>query len=363
MTNPRKRLLCIIAHEPLFEICYPILTRLKQRDNIDLDVVISSRLLRIDPRYHDIFREQGLSPTPMGRLRMELGMFRRIARADAVFSHGDLLAKPSKHGFRDKFAARVGTKSIFIQHGLVQQRVNWPDEAMPKVQYHSEKLLLWDKVNHWEHSFYDDDIMQKASVVGFPKKSLFPTRKFNETFMKFAQKFEHRLLICANFHEDFRLTEGDKNRFYKLLDDFCTRNPKTLVIYRPHRGRQNDAEKSAMDSILSKHFNIVVSDRHAGDFKYSTINDCLEICDFCISHSSTAVLDAVYFGVPTAVLQNQWLPLEILPQINGLGDIDDFIKSPKQAETARQKLVQYYGETAANLDRASVAIETFLNNA
>ncbi|GHA40944.1 hypothetical protein GCM10008927_01500 [Amylibacter ulvae] len=361
MIHLRKRLLCIIAHEPLFEICYPILTRLKQRDNIDLDVVISRRLLRLDPRFHVIFREQGLTPKSMGRLRLELGMFGRISRADAVLSHGDLWAKPSKHGFRDKFAARVKTQSIFIQHGLLQHRLNWRDGDMPNVRFHSDKLLLWDRVNHWENSFLSEDIMPKASIIGFPKKSLFPTKKFSETFMQFARKFENRVLICSSFHEHWRFAAMDQKRFYAVLDDFCTRNPKTLVIYRPHRGRHNSAEKIAMDAILAKHFNIVVSDRHAGDFKYSTINDCLEISDFCISHSSTAVMDAVYFGVPTAVLQNQWPTLEILPQINNLGDIDNFVKSSKQAEYARQKLVEYYGETDANLDRASVAIEEFLS--
>lgn len=360
MTNPKKRLLCIIAHEPLFEICYPILARLNQRKNIDLDVYISKRLVRLDPRYHDVFTKEGLMPKIRGRVWLEFGLLHEILRCDAIIGHADLTAKPRRYSLRDKVTGYLKKKTIFIQHGLQQPRVNWPDETMPKVKYYSDQLLLWDQVKPWEYPFLEDGICKKISVIGYPKKNLLPEKQFSDEFLKFSQQFTKRLLICTTFTDTHRFSNEDQQRFFEWLDLFCHNNPTVLTLYRPHRGRQYGPEKTTLKELDIKHKNLLISDRHSGYFRYSTINDCLNIVDFCIAHSGTAILDSIYFGIPTAVLQNQWPPLAVLPQIQKALDIETFLNNPKDAHEKSTKLLEYYGETDDNLNRSSRVIEDFI---
>ena len=92
-----------------------------------------------------------------------------------------------------------------------------------------------------------------------------------------------------------------------------------------------------LKKLAEKNSNFIISDRWAGPMKYSEIVDVLAEVDACISHASTAVLDAVFQSVPTAVLQNQWPQFSSLPQIENLASAENFLASTGTPQSSDER--------------------------
>ncbi|MFV2034201.1 MAG: hypothetical protein ACC631_03655, partial [Halocynthiibacter sp.] len=101
-------------------------------------------------------------------------------------------------------------------------------------------------------------------------------------------------------------------------------------------------------------------DRYQGDFAYSTIHDCLNIADGVISHASSAVLDSIYAGRPTAVLDNDWASLGSLPQVGDLAGMQSFVDRLDDIDPVDNDVHRHFGDLDENLDRASAHIEEMM---
>ena len=145
-----------------------------------------------------------------------------------------------------------------------------------------------------------------------------------------------------------------------MLDQFCERNPDVLLVVRPHRARNEIVEKELIDLVQAKRGNFIDMDRYQGPFSYSTIHDGLAVCDGVVSHASTTILDALYSGLPSAVLENRLSRLNSLPKVDDLLSLEAFSKNLRQFRPKDNALRKNYGEIDENLDRAAGYIEDYM---
>lgn len=155
---------------------------------------------------------------------------------------------------------------------------------------------------------------------------------------------------------------GDQAGFYSICDEFCARNPDVLLILRPHRGRQDADYQKDDQALLAKHRNILIMDRHSGDFAYNSIHDILSHCDGVVTHVSSVILDAVYAGIPVGVLNNRWPKMDSLPNITSVETLEAFAKIAPSLNPKETEVYQIYGAIEQNLERAAIAIERFMLN-
>jgi len=296
------------------------------------------------------------------RLRIELFSYLAIKRADAILSHSDPLAYRKNSRPRDTFLPVSGTPQIFVQHGMLQSGVNWPYGELG-IRWYSKLLLWWDEYDSIESSFIKDDISTRVKKVGFIKKAYASARPLPESMKAFWAKFHQRLLVCTNFGDHLaRSGKGDQLEFYDICDHFCARNPEILLVLRPHRGRPQPEFKTAEQTLLDKHSNLVIMDRYEGEFAYSTIHDSLGICDGVVSHVSSSILDAIYSDIPVAVLQNRWPKLNSLPNVTDLDSLEAFSRSVPEIDPKNNDVYRIYGAVDENIDRAAGEVEDFLIN-
>ena len=356
----RKKLACFVAHEPHMESCLPILDRVAHRGKVDVHLHLNRRLLR---NVHGL--QEYISSSPViahiqSRTRIELFSYLDFRRADAVLSYGDPLALKTKIRLRDKYLVASGKPCVFVQHGLIQEGVNI-DSPILADDWYSSLILWWARQVQSPVTFLSQQTLQKVQSVGFLKKNLLLVRDFSSKIQEQTNKYKKIILVCTSIPQsNYRFSDSALQDLYNMLDQFCARNPSYLVLLRSHRARKSSIGFELSETRLLSRDNVMVMDRHSGQFAGSTIHDSLALCDIVIGHASTAILDAIYADKPTAVLQNDSDDLADMVQIGSLQDMEQFVESAHTHQPRSYPVRQRFGELEQNLDLAAEHIERLM---
>ena len=352
-----KKVLCFIAHAPHLETCLPILGALQKRGNVQVIPVISRRLKKTEPNLTACLRQLELKPVFRSRFSLELLSFFAMKRADAVLSYGDPLAMPKKIRMRDRYLIWSKTPSIFIQHGFLQEGITQDWEHLGS-NWYASRILWWDDYDPTKAPFLTAETGARVCKVGFIKKNHIKPRLFPPALVQKINSYRQRLLICTTIpgHEH-RFDQANLEQTYAMFDEFCMRNPDILMLMRPHRGKQNTRGKELDEALAQKHDNLIIMDRYAGDFAYTSIHDCLPLCDAVLTHVSSATLDAVYANLPTAMLHNYWDSLAGLPQVRDLASLEAFTENLDRVNILTNPTRQLFGELDQNVECAAKHVE------
>lgn len=251
---------------------------------------------------------------------------------------------------RSQAMLQMKLPTIFIQHGVLQGRLNM-STAKLDTHFESKLLLLFEDLLIPE--VLTREARERTAVVGFIKPVLFPPRSPKSAL----PDLKTTVLFCHSFRWAGRYGDDDVTRFHDMVGAFASKHPDHLVIIRSHRGKSRDLYKK-QEGALSKIPNIVFSHAHRGPLKGMSMTDVLALADICISTASTAVLDSVYFGLPTAIYENDQSVFRDLPNIDGLDSLERLIANPALADTASVRA--HYGEISANIERCCDHIEKAL---
>ena len=121
MVHKRKNVLLIVPHMPAFDSCIPLMIRLHKRGNVDVKIIVSQRLIKIDARVEQTLKASGVPYVVKSLFGVELFSWLQIARTDCILTHSDPIAFGGKFRPRDYFIKMFKKNVIFIQHGMVQQ--------------------------------------------------------------------------------------------------------------------------------------------------------------------------------------------------------------------------------------------------
>ncbi len=357
LVTRKKRLTCFVAHAPHLECCLPILERIAERQVVEVDLALNRRMLKTENQLLPAISKTLINIRIQSRVRLELFSFWDMRRADAILSYGEPVALRKKIRLRDHFLPASGTPSIFIQHGLIQEGVNLDCESLGR-DWYSSLILWWTDVEPDRSPFLSDEVRQRVEVVGFIKKNMMPPREYPSDLMAFLNKFQKRILVCTNIpKKNYRFPEDTLSSLHQLLDEYCRRNPEHLVILRPHRAKKDTFGDGSAEALLADHENFIVMDRYSGPFAYSTIHDSLQLCDMVVGHASSAILDSIYAGKPTAVLQNDWYQFEPLDDVTDLQSFERFTTTATSDDPKHNAIRKRFGEMESNLDKAAELIE------
>ena len=72
MVHERKNILLIVPHMPAFDSCLPLMIRLHKRGNVDVKIIISHRLIKIDARVEQTLQASGVPYVVKSLLGLEL---------------------------------------------------------------------------------------------------------------------------------------------------------------------------------------------------------------------------------------------------------------------------------------------------
>jgi hypothetical protein len=333
------------------------LAAVHKRGNVKVVPIVNRRLKRTDQKLLTAFHKVGLIPVFRSRAYIELLSFFSMKRADAVLSYGDPLAMPKKIRMRDRCLVASKVPSIFAQHGLIQEGINI-DWTHLRPDWYSRRILWWEDYNPEKAPFLSKDVGARVRKVGFIKKNYMDAKQFPKDLIDFINSFRQRLLVCTTIPgQGHRFDDANLAETYDMFDQFCTRNPDVLVLMRPHRGKQDQRGKDYDSKLSAKHRNVIVMDRYSGDFAYTNIHDCLAVSDLVLGHASSATLDSVYSGLPTAVLHNDWVSFQHLDQVTDLASLEKFCAQLGCVDVFDNETRKHFGELDDNLDRAAFYIE------
>jgi len=353
-----KEILGILPHMPAFDSCFPLLDRLARRGNLRVSVITGPRIRATEPRVVAVADASPVAVQHRSLLGTELWSLADMARADAVLTHADPRAYFKAGRPRDIFARLSGKRTVFVQHGLVQYRLNYAQDGDAPTRYQARLMLVWRDLTADERAVIAGT--PDIRTVGLVKRNLLPPRPVPPELAQRIAAARKVVLVCHNYgHDHLLYDDAQRDRAFGLLRATMQARPDVLFIIRAHRGRKLPAHQGAVSALVAGLPNVVLSDRHEGYLKFAGIDDVLAISDRVLTHPSTVVLDALSQGKPVAVLDNHRPDLAFLPEIASHGDmaawLDGGADAPALAEFTRR-----YGHVDANLDRAAEAVETHL---
>ena len=335
---------------PDFEIFFPLAVRLRRRGRVVPVCFASSEVLRREPRLRDLIAKSGLPVTVRPNRLLKALPKHYLRRADASLCLADPLNQAGSTGRRNQAILALEHPTIFLQHGVVQIRVNYPPDGDP-VPYYSGCVLTFEPLS--EQSIVARADWPKVHPVGFPKNQLFAARPPQGDL----PPHDRAILLCHSFRWSEQFGQGDVDRFFALVADYAARHPRDLLIVRGHRGKVRDSYKRQTIAAAALP-NVLISDAYRGPLRGMSIGDVLALSDLCISTVSTAVLDSIYAGVPTATYFNDGPFFRDLPDVTDLETMDRFANVTTMADMA--PILARYGQVDSNIDRACDAIEAHM---
>lgn len=355
----KKRLLCVVPHSPAFDSCFPLMERLHQRGRVEPFILLGPRLRQVEPRARQAIEAAGMPFRPVSLLGQEVGSLLDIARADAVLTHSDPRAYGGKYRLRDRLMRGQDRQVIFVQHGMVQAGLHYAGPK-PTWTFHAQKMLVWTPLPDPQAAFFGAPVADRLAVTGLIKTNRLAEWPDMAALRAEFSGFRKRLLICHNFGFESHLHgAASQTAAFAAWDEAARAMPDTLLILRGHRGRRHPATQAAMEALVSRHRNVMLSERHAGLMRMSTINDVMAVCDAVISHPSTVILDAVYDVKPIALHGTPTAETACLPRADTAAEIVAFVQGADLTAAAPIRAV--YGDIAHNLDIAAETVETHMD--
>jgi hypothetical protein len=357
----KPKLLSYLNGLPDVESLYPILAKIYHRKNLDVKVIVYSKLLRKELRLNEAFKRNGFVPEKGSKLSMKLAFWNEIKKSDAVLTIADPNFDTTTRRQRGAYMKKIGKRSIFLQHGVFQVGINEEVIQGEKLDYYSSALLLWDLKG--DNSAISNESIKRSKEVGFIKKRILSIRKKDDAVVEWQKKYPFRLLICHSFRWGReRYTESNIYNFYNMIEDLVKRNPDLGIIIRSHRGKIRRSHRKIDRDLEKKYPNILFSRHYHGPLAGATIHDVIDLCDAMVSPTSTTVLDCIYQKKPAAIF-NEGLPIfNELPVINGIDDIESFLEKVKSESYNFEKIYSRFGDMEENLNKAAEIIENELLN-
>jgi len=335
---------------PEFENLFPIASRLRARGRVDPVCFVPLEATWRERRLRKLLRASEPSVTLRPNRLFKMVPGRYLSRADANLTMLDPLpdSGPNQHRSQVILARRIPT--IVVQHGVLQGHIAVRVD-MDDVDYSSDRLLLFEPL--MDTNVLSEKSKQKVRVVGFIKPALFLPRPPRTAL----PDHDKAILLCHSFRWQGRYQDADVDRFFGLVKSYAARHPRHLLIVRGHRGKvRKNYRVQTRD--LAQCPNVVISHAYEGPLRGMSMTDVLGLCDICISSASTAVLDSIYMGKPTAVYENDHHVFRDLPDIVDMETMERFIAV--QTDNSMAEMIAHYGTIAQNVDRACSEIESCL---
>lgn len=352
---------------PDFETLFPLLRRLKERGALELKIILPSSLCRFEPRILKLLNEAQL---PYQVLHSKVikyfcrGCFRDM---DAVLGISDpFMIYRRVHRRRLRYLVKLKIQSIYFQHGVIQTDLNCGnplDWGVPleKIDYYSTAAFLMEFPAKSQQKYFTDSALSRIEVSGFIKKSCYPPKSLPPSISSQMSRYDVRLLICHSLHSN-RFAEKEIDALYSIIEKFAMDNPSIGVIVRPHRGKRRKRYEAHDRKLQKTCNNVHFMYNHHGPLKRMSITDAISIVDMVISTPSTAILDSIYMGKPTAVCLNYHTIFEGLPQITDANSIQKFVydAGENQESTIRQFIARY-GDIDENIERTCLRVEQIVS--
>jgi len=348
----KPRLLFFFNGLPEYEALFAIARRLLERGKVEPVCLSPSEALRREPRLKPMIAASGLGVTARPSRWIKLFPKRWLRKGDAAITMVDPTMDNSPTRPRSLAMLDLGMPTIFVQHGVMQGKLNLASDPRD-IHYASRLLLTFEDLIIPE--ILSEETRRKVRKVGFIKPLLFSPRPP----MGALPDHDRAILFCHSFRWAGRYGEEDVARFYDLVDRFARNRPDALIIIRSHRGKSRALYK-AHDRALSELPNVVFSHAYKGPLRGMSMTDVLGLVDMCVSTASTAVLDSVYMGKPTAIYENDQPVFSELPNIDGLESLEAFFDAPEAADIAA--VHAHYGDVGESIERACTAIEKAMQN-
>ncbi|KAF0675175.1 hypothetical protein [Profundibacterium mesophilum] len=354
-----KTLLTFLPHMAAFDACFPLVERLAHRGRIRCETVVGPRIRQTEPRVADLLERADIGAEQVSLAALEVFSLGRIMRADAILTHSDPIAYGKKTRLRDVYTRGTGRRVAMVQHGMFQGGLNYTLGGR-RWRYHSELLLLWRDLDARQRAEIFDGPVPRIVETGLIKTNRLPLRAPDADLAARIAAARQVVLIAHNYgHEEANYDTRARDRAFATWARVFDARPDTLFILRGHRGRRHAEVGPAVAKLISGRANVLLSDRHEGALRFSTINDVLAFSDRVLTHPSTVVLDALGAGVPVGVLDNNRAELEPLAQITDGAAFEAFLDAEDPLGPAAP-LLAAYGDIERNLDRAAEALETWI---
>lgn len=344
------RLLFFFNGLPEYEALFEIAVRLQARGRVQPVCLSTSEVLRREARLRDVIARSGLAVTARPSRWIKLRPKRWLRDGDAAMTLVDPTMDESPTRPRSQAMLAVGMPTIFLQHGVMQGKLNLATDRLG-IDYSAALLLLFEAPILPE--VLSEQTQKKVAPVGFIKKPLFPPRPPKGAL----PPHRRALLFCHSFRWTGRYGEADVARFYALVDDYAADHPDDLIIVRSHRGKSRKLY-ATQERELERRANVVLSHAYRGPLRGMSMTDVLGLADLCVTTTSTAVLDSVYMDVPTAIYENDQPVFQVLPQVFDRDSMEMFAAKPDRH--ALQAVRAHYGAITANIEASCEAIERAL---
>lgn len=364
-----RKLTCLIPHSPGFESTFALLDRLQQRGSVQVEALVSKRLIKTDPRVEAALAASKLNYLAFSTIGLELASLPKLLLTDAFLAHTDPFAYFKKSRPRDSIVPKLGIPLIFMQHGMNQLHLNYTLDGVQK-SYYAKKVLAWDELPADLSQITPSPLESRTSVVGFQKVK--PAGEFAGDYdlKELFRPWKRSVLLC---HNCAWLSTREPNAYMRVqhyLDALVRQNPDTLFVLRSHRGRLSSKHKDLDARLTEQYPNAILSNRHDGPFRFASIHDVLKHVDCVLTHPSTVVLDAVYTQKPVGMLSyiseglgENSAKVAHLPQIVDAQSAQAFVDGTSWDDSMFNPLLQRYGpDLSDNIDRAADAVEAYLQN-
>jgi hypothetical protein len=336
---------------PEFENLFRISVRLKERGQVEPVCYVPAEVVWREPRLRKLIAESPLSFTVRPNRLFKVMPGRYLSRADANLTLLDPLLDDGPNRRRSAEIRNRAIRSILVQHGVIQRHIAIQVDR-DDVDYHSDRLLTFEPL--MKTTVLSDASRRKVRSVGFIKPVLFPPRPP----LTAMPSHDRVILLCHSFRWEGRYGDDDIERFFDMVQGYAARHPRDLLIVRGHRGKIRRNYRSQTRA-LGQWPNVVVSHAYEGPLKGMSMTDVLALSDLCISSVSTAILDSIYMGLPTATYENDQKVFRSLCDICDLETMERFVEAPDTAGVAR--ILDHYGAIDVNIERACDEIETCLS--
>jgi len=251
--------------------------------------------------------------------------------------------------------------TLFFQHGLIQVDVN-NGNPLKKIDYYSDAIFLMDQPCQFQKKHYAEDSFNRLEYSGYIKKPCFTPNPIEKNIYAKLQSYESRVLICHSLRDESRDSSEKFHSFYSMIRQFATRYPRVGIILRSHRGKRRLKSYYSYDRQISEECkNVHLMYKHHGPLKRMVLSDALSLADWVISSPSTAILDSIYTGKPTAVYLNSHEVFSDLFQISNAIDLGQFVEGLVDHNVGAHRIINRFGDVNKNINKTCSKIEQLIS--